>query len=696
MNINLIIDSPWWFILLCLAAGLTASLILYFRNSANHQLNLLQKRVLAITRFLVVSMISFLLLAPLLQLIVNRQQEPIVLFFQDNSQSLTTGMDQQYLEDSYNLEINEFMDDLSAEYTTGLYGFGEEVRSIDTFNFQDRSTNMADIFSALDVSYSNRNVGAVIIAGDGIFNRGQNPLYARFRDAFPVYTLALGDTIPQKDLIINRLNHNQITYLNNVFPVEITVEAREAMGESSRLTISDGENIVFEESLSFNTDSYFETFTALLEAEEVGIKRYTVEIEPIENEISIDNNTREFFIEVIDSRQQVLILAASPHPDVGAIKFAIDDNENYEAKVSLAEEFEGNLQSYNVIIWHQIPSNANIAKHLLEEASSRTIPQLFILGAKSNIRTFNQLQNGMQIDVRSEGTNDARAETNPSFTMFSVSSHISELAPMLPPLQAPFANYNLSPGTQIFAYQNISNIATDYPLITFSQIGELKTGIIAGEGIWRWRIQNFARNANHQAFDELISRFIQFLSVVEDKSFFRVDTENFLYENEPVIVEAELYNQSYELVNDPDVYLTITNEEGLEFDYVFGRTSNAYRVNAGSFPVGEYQFRAEARLGAQDYEAEGAFSVAPLDIEGINTVANHQLMYQLAANNDGKMFFPAQLDDLLNEIRTRDDIRPVMHSQKEFEDLINLRWIFLIILALLSMEWFIRKYAGTY
>ena len=695
MNFNLIIDHPWWFLMLCLLLGFAVSALLYYRNTSD-DFSILQKRLLAVFRFIVISLLAVFLLSPLLKMQINRTQEPIILFFQDNSGSLTIGGDSLYMKDQYTANINELFSELSENYTLNTYAFGEEVREQSSFDFSDKQTNISEIFATIDSRYTNRNIGAVVIASDGIFNRGKNPLYQSSSLRAPVYTLALGDTLPARDLLIRNLRHNRITYLNNIFPVEITVEARQSAGESSRVTIAHEGRTVFEQRIDFTSDAHFETVVAELEAIETGIKRYKVEIEPLQGEITLANNEQEFFIEVIDSRQKILIMAWSPHPDVGALNQALQENDNYEVDVALLNEFEGSLDAYNLVIWHQIPNRQQRDLSLLASALRENMAQLFIFGSQSNFTGFNRLQTGMQINLRSSGFNDSRADVNENFNLFRTDDDLSRLLPLFPPLNAPFANYNLSPATQVFAYQRIGAVSTRYPLIAFSEVGERKTALIAGEGIWRWRLGNFAREGNHNAFNNFVSSMVQYLSVVEDKSFFRVHTPAFIFENQPVIFDAELYNRSYELVNEPDINLTIINEDGVGFDYIPGRTGNAYTLNAGMFTVGEYTYMASVEFGGETFTAEGFFTVSPLNIESINTVADHNLLFQLAQNSDAEMFYPDQTEDLLNSIRNREDIRPVIYTQNEFEDLINLRWIFFLLLALLAVEWFIRRYAGSY
>ncbi len=695
MKFNFVLNQPWWTIVLCIAAGIAFAIVLYYKNTSD-DFKPWKQWTLASFRFLLVFIICLLLLAPLLEMQTTKTNEPLVLVFQDNTESLLATPASDSAMNTYKEQLVDFSNKLENSYSVITYTYGEQVQQRDTFTFNEKTTNISQIFESLDVLYSNRNVGAVIITGDGIFNRGQNPVFQKTNHLFPIYTIALGDTIPHKDLIVNHVRHNRITYLNNIFPLEVTLEARQAEGSRSTLKVTQQGNTLFEQNISITSDNYFQTIPIQLEATDIGMKRYRIEFVPVEGEISVENNVREFFIEVIDSRQKLAIIAAGPHPDVGALKLALDENENFETQVFLADDFTGELSAYDIIIWHQLPSQRNTGTPLVNSARQTDIPQLFIIGTLSNITAFNQLQTGVEINTRAAGFNDSRAEVNTTFTLFQLRGQTSALLPLFPPLQTPFASFALTPATQVLAYQKIGNVSTDFPLIAFSQTTNKKTGVITGEGIWRWRLDNYARNNNHEVFNDLVSRMIQFLTVVEDKSFFRVMTQNFLYQNQPAIFEAELYNPSYELVNTPEVSLTITDEEGAEFEYIFGPTQNAYRLNAGTFPVGEYRYQASVSLGNEQFSEEGIFTVAPLNIEDIRTVANHQLLFQLASNTGGKMFYPNQLDELLDEIKNRENIKPVLHAQNKYEELINLRWIFFLLLILLSVEWFIRKYSGSY
>ncbi len=695
LNFEFIFTYPVWFFLICiaLAGGVTA--LLYFRNRRDDFSNK-ALWLLSIARFLSLATICFLLLAPLLKMNFTITQEPVILIFHDNSKSVIIGNTPKAKANELNIGLNRLVNLIAQKHPTAVYTFGSQVRKDDSLTFNENITDISEVFSEIEAAYSNRNIGAVVIASDGIYNRGQNPIIRTTRLTYPVYTIALGDTVPRKDLSIKKINHNRITYLNNFFPLEISIEALQSARNQSRLRVTHQGKTVHDQNISINSDTFFQTIALELEATETGMKRYRVELTPIEGEISTENNVTEFFIEVIDSRQKVLIMALSPHPDVGALKEALSTSQNFETEVALIREFRGNLADFDVIIWHQIPSQAIVADNLLTQANRLGKAQLFIIGAGSNLAAFNRLQTGIQVNARASGFTDSRAEFNPAFTLFRFETEATDLLPILPPLQTPFATYNLSPAAQVLAYQRIGNVTTQYPLIAFVQTTERKTGFIAGEGIWRWRLSNFARQNNHNAFNDLITKIIQYLNVVDDKNFFRVTGPGFVYQNQPAIFDAELYNPSYELINTPEVSLVITNEENIGFEYTMSRTANAYRLNAGVFQVGEYRYLAQTTLGNETFTASGIFTVAPLNIESVNTIADHQLLFQIARNSGGEMFYQGQDDELAQAILNRTDIMPVLYNQYRYQDMINFRWLFFAILLLLSTEWFFRKFMGSY
>ncbi|MBS4014071.1 MAG: hypothetical protein KGZ97_10015 [Bacteroidetes bacterium] len=693
---NILFHYPSWFILFCLAVALLITALLYWRDNSLEIL-FWQKWLLVVFRFVTVFVISVLILGPVIERFTTNDEDPIIVFIQDNSESIKLAYDKEPNElNNYLSEKESVIKLLKNEYDLHLFSFGDGFRRQDSISFNDKLTDMSLIFKGITDLYSNRNVGAVIIASDGIYNQGLNPVYAATEMKFPTYTIALGDTIARRDVLINKISYNAITYLGNYFPVEIVVEARKCSSLSTRLQIKKDGAEVFSKVLKFTSEHEFHTELVELEAVSVGTQRYDVIVDAVADEFNIENNVRRFYIDVIDSRQKILILADAPHPDIGAIKQALDDNDNYEVEYFPLIGFNGNVQAYNLIILHQLPSYRLPNHRVLSEIFKSDIPVLFVFGGQTNYTIINSLNLGVNVRARSSQFNNAQGVVNKNFTLFTVGKEIENLVNYMPPLSTAFANYLLSPSSNIFLFQKIGSVETQDPLIMFNDQSNKKYGFIFGEGLWRWKLHNFQRSGNHNFFNEIIAKISQYLALKEDKNLFRINTRNLIFENEAIVFEAELYNASYELINEPSVSLVLKNEEETEFNYEFSRSSNSYNLNIGLFPPGNYSYKATTIVNNEIFQVTGVITIAELNFEAGNLLADHNLLFRMALETDAKMYFPGGLEELVNDIKGRKDIAAILYSHKQYSDLINWRWLFFVLLLFLSVEWFVRKRAGGY
>lgn len=651
---------------------------------------------MAIIRAASITVLSFLLLSPLIKTIHRFSEKPVIIFAQDNSESIITTADSGFYRSEYSKNVDALLASISDKYSLDRYTFGEQVRKDVTPDFSEKLTDISNLFTTINDQYSHRNVGALIIASDGIFNRGTNPLYSSEKFNFPVYSIALGDTNLQKDVILTRVNYNRIAYLGNEFPVEVIVTANKCFGQNVQLMISKDNVTLYKKPISISSDKYFETINLNLNAAEPGIQRYRIKLTPVENEISVANNQQDIFIDVLEGKQKILLLAEAPDPDITAIKQAIKANKNYELDDFIIGDFDRSVLEYNLVILHGLPSTQNRIKDLLDKMDKENTPILYIVTKKNNLQLFNNLNTGIVLRGEKIIYNEAQPFYNDNFSQFNLSGGTIKNAASFPPLVSPYGNFIIQPSVSVFFYQKIGSAATEVPLLLFNENQGLKTGIILGSGIWKWRMSNFANEGNHEAFDEIINKIFQFLVVKVDKSFFRVYTKNNFAENENIEFDAELYNENYELINDGKVSITITDSEGRKFPFDFGTTEKAYYLNAGKLPVDTYSYMASIQRGDKLLTDKGQFTVSALNIEKNQTIANHNVLYNLSVSRGGDMVYPHQLNELLKLLEEREDIKPVIFTQKRYSELLNYPLVMVLLLMLLGAEWFIRKRSGSY
>jgi hypothetical protein len=694
---SIITQAPVWLIILCLLAGLVYAGALYFKDRFNRTYGQTLATLLGILRFVCVSLLALFLLKPLIKSIDRKVEKPVIVIAQDNSESLVVGKDSSYFKGSYNQSLNELIQKFGDDYEVRTYNFGDHVsEGIDSLQFNQKLTDFSGLLEEIYTRFSGRNLGAIVIASDGLYNKGNNPVYAYKKLNVPVYTIALGDTTIHRDALISNVAVNRLAYLGNKFPMEITIEGRKALGENATLTVSRKGNTLFSENIAFDKERYVRTFPLTLDANEIGLQKYSIHLSNINGEMTMVNNHKDVFIDVLDSRQKVLILAYTPHPDLNAIRDAITANESYKVDVQLAKDFNGELNAYSMIIFHQLPGAGSSGLSLVTTAMEQKIPSIFIWGSNTDFNAFNKLNLGYSLTNFMNNTTDIGGQFADDFALFTLDEKTTNMFKTMPPLTTPFGDYSFSPGVSALLYQQVGQIKTRKPLISFNKVNENKIGLIAGEGIWRWKLSAFQQFESHEVWNNFITKLIQYTAAKEDKSLFRVTGKNDFLENEPIVFDAEVYNQSYEPITNKEVAMRILSEEGKEYNYLFTLNGNRYRLNAGLLPTGNYSYEASVSGDAGILKEKGEFSVSPLQLEIVNTIADHRLLYQLAKDNNGEMVFPQNMNSLADMVKSKKEIVPISFENKTLNELINYKWILFLILALLCGEWLLRKRAGTY
>ncbi len=698
MNIQLITELPTWWILFCLLIGLSYAFLLYRRDHSFDGIHRWLKGILFALRSIVVFVLALLLLTPLIKTFVREKEKPIVIIAQDNSESIVLNKDSSYFKNQsgngYKKAIDGLINDLKEKFDVRTISWGDRVGDQIDYSFNEKQTDFSSLQKQLGVRYGNRNIGALIIASDGLYNRGGSPLY-NDELKVPVYTIALGDTTVQKDLLISKLNFNKVVYAGNSFPVEVTVNGRQCNGEKTTLTIKQDTTTLFSRVILISGNRFSALVPVILEAKKTGLVHYKIKISSVSGEMTLINNERDIYVEVVETKQKILIVGNSPHPDLGALKLGIESSENYTAKVILASQTE-QIRDYNLVILHNLPTVNHPITELLAQIKASATPVWFILGTQTSISQFNNASAGITISIDANQSNAVQANINSNFSRFTLSDELKRMIPLFPPLYTPFGHYVETTNNSIFLQQKIGSVNTDEPLQLFNESEITRVGILCGEGIWRWRLNDYSVNGNFNVFQEWLLKSVQNLSIKENRTHFRLIIKNNFAENEPVNIDAEVYNDNYELINTPDVNITLLNSSNKSFPYTFSKTEKGYNLNAGYLPSDKYRYKASVNAGGKLYQSSGELSITALKAEQLETVADHQLLYAMANKSGGEMFYPSQLKELAQKLLSRSDIKTITYSHYKLRDLVDWKFIFFLLLGLLTMEWFFRKRAGAY
>lgn len=675
---QLLFDYPWYYIFLCLLAGALYSAVLYWhsKGKGDDALPRWARIAMPALRFVSVSLIALLLMAPLVKRHVNTDERPIIVLAQDMSESV--GRDSHLLTEAD-------LSSLAKKY------------EVVTDSFGGRTTDIAAALSSIADRYAGRNLGAVVLASDGIYNQGQNPTTMADRLAVPIYAVGLGDTTHHRDAAVAEVRYNRMAYLGNQFPLEITLQAHQMQGEHATLSVVHNGQRIYSKEVAYNAPHFVLNESATINADKPGLQTYTISLTPLKGEASEQNNTRTIAIEVMDAHQKIAIVAPAAHPDISALRQSIERNPNYEVEVMLEKADPAKLKECSLIVWHNMP-NTRMGLNL---ADYKQIPAIYIVGSQTDIGRFNALHSGLEIMAKARKLDEVTASHNNTFALFTLDNEICSRMEQMPPLTAPFGTYRMAGDMQSLFVAKIGNIASDRPLIAFGQQEGVRHSFVVGEGLWKWRLQSYLMTESHDDFDQLMEKMVVYTSLQANKERLHVTYDHIYQEGTPIVLQAEFYNDNFEPINTPDVRIEVRGvDEGAKDGngtsrkaaYDFNRSGTGYALNLGTPEAGRYSFSATTTWNGKQYSATGTFAVEQINLEQINLVADHGLLNTLAQTTGGAMLTPDQLDRLPQLLDERDDLKPVIYSQTRYTELLNLPLLFVLLVVLLGAEWALRKY----
>jgi hypothetical protein len=696
--------SGWW-TPVCLLLGLLYAWLMYQQPVS---LGKTARYGLFAARAIAVTILSFLLVAPLVRSVAYSPQKPLILIAQDNSESTKLfaspkpspeGKDSSEGKVSPtggDLEgaLSKIKQQLGDQYDVREFNFSRDIKDGLSTKFDGKQTNISLAIHQLNERFVNQNIGALVLATDGLYNQGSDPRYEAKNLKTSIYTIALGDTVAKRDLLIGNVNYNKTVYLGDDFAIEVLAGAYQAKGERIRLTVTEDGKQVFAQTEQVSSANFRKIIPFKLNADKKGTRKFTISIAPVKNEISVQNNTETIYVDVLDARQKILLLYNSPHPDISVIKQSIESNRNYEVKASLFSDLPKlKLSDYSLVILYQVA--AGNAGTLQSFISKSKIPVWYMAGAQTDLQQLNAEQKLVQINSGRSDMQEVFGQQMPEFSLFTLSDSTRKKLGQLPPLLAPFGNYSSSGAGQVLFKQRIGEVQTPYPLLAFSDENGRRIAVLTGEGLWRWALAEYNTYGNHNALQELLAQGVQYLTANSNHQHFRVyPAKNVFDEGENVILNAELYNDAMELVNMPDIRIELKNRAGKNYSFLFTRNGQSYQLDAGVLPVDEYTYTATTKLGNQAFTATGQLTIKPLNLETRQSAADHRLLYDLSKQSGGQMLQPAQISQLADMIRKNENIKTVVYEDKRYSDLVDMKWIFVLILALLSTEWFVRKREG--
>ena len=447
-------------------------------------------------RFVTIFSVLLLLINPIFKTETFSLIKPKLPILIDNSESISELNQTVNVSDFItSLKLNK---DLNKKFELSFYTFGNEFKINDSLTFNEKNTNISEALLLTNQLFKDE-VAPTILITDGNQTLGNNYEFSSINFKNSIYPVVIGDSAKYLDLKIEQLNTNRYAFLKNNFPVEIILVYQGSKNITSQFEVKKGTTTVYKETIEFTKNDKTKILKFTLPASSVGFQKYTAQINPITEEKNTINNSKQFVVEVIDQSTNVLIVSDIVHPDIGAIKRAIESNE--QRKVTIKKPFEALsiVNDHQLIILYQ-PNRS--FTNIYSEINKLNKNTLVFTGQQTDWYFLNNIQNNYIKEVTNQSENVVGI-LNKNYGAFVINdidfSDYRPLKTLFGPLEIVVPYDNL-------LGQSIDGFETETSLLATTELNGSRNAIFDGEGIWKWRAQSFIESKNYNEFDIFLEK----------------------------------------------------------------------------------------------------------------------------------------------------------------------------------------------
>lgn len=557
----------------------------------------------------------------------------------------------------------------------------EHVEQEDSLFYE--ATNISNALELIWKKADPERIKAVLVATDGLYNQGIDPYFLSYPLDLPHIWVGIGDSTPQKDIEIEEVIFPRKVSLGQKVKLQSQITAKEFKDNDTRVQLRINGYKAQEKKVEISSNNHTETISFEWEPDKTGWHNLQVVSPFLTGESNPNNNLKNFHIEVLEEKLNLLIWATAPQPDVQFLKKL----EHYipEANIELhyGVEIPKNFEEVDILL------AVNLETEIPEEFTGIT---MHFLGQNSRLPSS---VSGKIQKLNLPNENEVLWEKQAEYIFRDLIKDINQQN--LPPLIQSFQwNKNaLNKGMHIASSKN-NNV---YIYLLEEEPKEI---FINGLSWWKWNlIENKNRkeediknnpSVTEQLFLQLI-RYAQHNLKAKTLDVYTNKTEYYYSDNIELI--AQIYD-AYFQAREENIIVEIYKDEQLLDTYSMQATGdNIWNLSLGHWPAGLYNFKAKME-SKPEYSDEGYFEVLQSSLEKQNLKADWIQMEQWANLSDGAFFAWNAIGDVEKWFDENEIAQEIRVEKKQGLFLIDQKWWFGLIVLILSMEWILRKKWGGY
>ncbi len=683
------------------------------------------KNVLTILRIASLIIILFILFEPILTLSWTRTEKPVIAVLLDNSASMSlTDNGNIRSEKAKGVLRSDLFQKSSNNKELEFYQFSDRLtplsfNQLDSVQFNRDGTDLTIALKTLKEKNIDRYLKGIILITDGINNLGENPV--RYVDDLntPIFPIAIGQAVEQKDIVISKITSNQITYANNKVPVDVIIQAFGYLDEKIEVQLLKSSEVLDSKYVEVGKDLFETRIRLHFTPKETGFQKYRIQIPVLKDELTPINNQKNFYIKVLKSKMKILFLAGSPDPDFKFMKKNLEMDSNIEVDYWIVKKnqkfYQGTfpndinkLKQYDCIILQNFPGrNASpyvitILKNVLE---TNQIPLLFVTGNSVNYQSLMPLKDFLPIMPPFYPSYEILVA--PRLTAKGLIHSVTRIVDDefenqqkwqgMPPIYLSLQRTQLYPGSETLIEVDpeqtlIRGLKSPMPLIVTKKMGQHKSMAILGYCIWRWDLLMWGIGKSNEVFKQFLSNSVRWLITKEDSKPVRIYPDQEIYRNsQEVSFTGEVYYDDYRPLDGAEVKLQVNCRQKTYEIILSGLGDGKYEGALQALEGGDYSYEGIATYNNRVIGKDGGqFSVEEFNLEFLQTKMNETLLQKLAMKTKGAYFTESDYSSLGESLEFPK--RKLLESQQL--QLWNKLILLIGIIIFLSIEWFIRKRSG--
>ena len=628
-----------------------------------------------------------------------------------------------------------------AGYRIELLEYRNEIGPLDRTRGADGdASDLGAAIASVRERYPDRSVPGIVLLSDGVDTSAD--LAALDREGTAVYPMAIGDPAAPRDQEVLSVDLDPEALPGSSVDLTATVVAH-GYGRDPidvRLRAS-GRPIelrrVIPSADGLPVRVVFELPPA---AQDPAV--YTVDLPPRDGEASLDNNARQALVQPIGRRRRLLFVQGSPGYEHGFLSRALaaDPYLEVDAVVRKGQNAGGEATFYvqaagarAAALASGFPSDraalfaydgivlGNATRDLMPERSIDLLDAfvtergggVVLLGGRSFAAEglgSSGLGGVLPIGPRRGVLDAARVawlagEANKltltsdgqRHGMLRVASSPDESArrwSTAPPLAGVTPMGPLRPGAQVLAVATSAGVTR--PLVAVQRYGEGRAMVFAGEASWLWKMR---RPLEDHLYDSFWRQAARWLSAPAPDPI-AVDTEADVRPGVPSVVGVTVRDEKFEPIRNATVDIVVRGPNGGDqalrgalSDSARGRYTATWRPSErGLFRVSATVrlSGASATTGRVHIASERSVLSGGADLETADLRRHDDVLARLAEGTGGRLISERDLPLLTAALKQHVDASPTL----EIRELWHGPWTFLTVIALLSVEWTLRRRWG--